>query len=81
MCIRDRGCAICKQTGWIEVLGAGIVHPNVLSAAGIDPQVYSGFAFGLGLDRFAILKYGIDDIRDFYSDDVRFLQQFRQEED
>ena len=76
-----KGCAICKQTGWIEVLGAGIVHPNVLSAAGIDPQVYSGFAFGLGLDRFAILKYGIDDIRDFYSDDVRFLQQFRQEED
>lgn len=76
-----KGCAICKNTGWIEVLGAGIVHPNVLSAAGIDPSVYSGFAFGLGLDRFAILKYGIDDIRDFYSDDVRFLQQFRQEED
>ncbi len=76
-----KGCAICKNTGWIEVLGAGIVHPNVLSAAGIDPSVYSGFAFGLGLDRFAILKYGIDDIRDFYSDDVRFLQQFRQEDD
>ena len=76
-----KGCPLCKHTGWIEVLGAGIVHPNVLSAAGIDPSVYSGFAFGLGLDRFAILKYGIDDIRDFYSDDVRFLQQFRQEED
>ncbi|MDR0899775.1 MAG: phenylalanine--tRNA ligase subunit alpha [Lactobacillaceae bacterium] len=63
---------------WIEVLGAGMVHPNVLSMSGIDPQKYSGFAFGLGPDRFAMIKYGIDDIRNFYLDDVRFLEQFRQ---
>lgn len=76
-----KGCPVCKYTGWIEVLGAGMVHPNVLNNAGVDSNVYSGFAFGLGLDRFAILKYGIDDIRDFYTNDIRFLQQFRQEED
>ncbi|MDF7683106.1 phenylalanine--tRNA ligase subunit alpha [Lactobacillus sp. ESL0679] len=75
-----KGCAICKYTGWIEVLGAGMVHPNVLENAGIDSSVYGGFAFGVGLDRFAILKYGIDDIRDFYTNDVRFLEQFRKEE-
>ena len=75
-----KGCSICKETGWIEVLGAGMVHPNVLENAGIDSNVYGGFAFGLGLDRFAILKYGVDDIRDFYTNDVRFLAQFRQEE-
>ena len=75
-----KGCAICKYTGWIEVLGAGMVHPNVLENAGVDSTVYGGFAFGLGLDRFAILKYGIDDIRDFYTNDVRFLEQFRKEE-
>ena len=75
-----KGCSICKYTGWIEVLGAGMVHPNVLKNAGVDPNVYGGFAFGVGLDRFAILKYGIDDIRDFYTNDVRFLEQFSKEE-
>ncbi len=75
-----KGCAICKYTGWIEVLGAGMIHPNVLENAGVDSSVYSGFAFGVGLDRFAILKYGIDDIRDFYTNDVRFLEQFSREE-
>lgn len=75
------GCPVCKYTGWIEVLGAGMVHPNVIRNAGLDPEVYGGFAFGLGLDRFAILKYGVDDIRDFYTNDIRFLTQFRQEED
>lgn len=71
-----QGCSVCKQSGWIEVLGAGMVHPNVLTMAGIDPKVYGGFAFGLGPDRFAMLKYGVDDIRDFYLNDVRFLSQF-----
>ena len=75
-----KGCSICKYTGWIEVLGAGMVHPNVLENAGVDSNVYGGFAFGVGLDRFAILKYGIDDIRDFYTNDVRFLEQFSKEE-
>ena len=75
-----KGCSICKYTGWIEVLGAGMVHPNVIENAGIDSNVYGGFAFGVGLDRFAILKYGIDDIRDFYTNDVRFLEQFSMEE-
>ncbi|WP_125703001.1 phenylalanine--tRNA ligase subunit alpha [Lacticaseibacillus daqingensis] len=74
-----KGCAICKYSGWIEVLGAGMVHPNVLNAAGVDADVYGGFAFGLGPDRFAMLKYGIDDIRSFYQGDVRFLSQFQQE--
>lgn len=74
-----KGCAICKYSGWIEVLGAGMVHPNVLNAAGVDADVYGGFAFGLGPDRFAMLKYGIDDIRSFYQGDVRFLTQFQQE--
>lgn len=74
-----KGCAICKYSGWIEVLGAGMVHPNVLTNAGVDPEVYGGFAFGLGPDRFAMLKYGIDDIRSFYQGDQRFLSQFQQE--
>ncbi|MCH5463411.1 phenylalanine--tRNA ligase subunit alpha [Secundilactobacillus sp. HBUAS58055] len=71
-----KGCAVCKYTGWIEVLGAGMVHPNVLNMAGVDSEVYGGFAFGLGPDRFAMLKYGVDDIRNFYLNDVRFLTQF-----
>ena len=71
-----KGCAICKHTGWIEVLGAGMVHPNVLKMSGVDPEEYGGFAFGLGLDRFTMLKYGVDDIRNFYQNDVRFLNQF-----
>lgn len=74
------GCRICKYTGWIEVLGAGLVHPNVLRNSGVDPDVYSGFAFGVGPDRFAMLKYGVEDIRDFYQNDVRFLKQFKGEE-
>lgn len=73
-----KGCAVCKNTGWIEVLGAGMVHPNVLEMAGVDSKVYGGFAFGLGPDRFAMLKYGVDDIRQFYLNDVRFLEQFSQ---
>jgi phenylalanyl-tRNA synthetase alpha chain len=74
-----KGCAVCKYSGWIEVLGAGMVHPNVLTAAGVDPEVYGGFAFGVGPDRLAMLKYGVDDIRSFYTDDVRFLEQFHTE--
>ena len=75
-----KGCSICKQTGWIEILGSGMVHPNVLRAAGVDPDVYGGFAFGLGQDRIAMLKYGIEDIRSLYTNDIRFLKQFTGEE-
>ncbi|WP_419881878.1 phenylalanine--tRNA ligase subunit alpha [Peribacillus sp. B-H-3] len=73
-----KGCSVCKGTGWIEILGAGIVHPNVLEMAGFDPEKYSGFAFGMGPERIAMLKYGIDDIRHFYTNDIRFLKQFEQ---
>ncbi|ASN05050.1 phenylalanine--tRNA ligase subunit alpha [Virgibacillus necropolis] len=72
------GCSVCKQTGWIEILGAGMVHPKVLEMAGYDSTVYSGFAFGMGPDRIAMLKYGIDDIRQFYTNDIRFLKQYHQ---
>lgn len=71
-----KGCDICKGTGWIECLGAGMVHPNVLKMSGVDPEKYTGFAFGLGPDRFAMLKYGVTDIRDFYLNDMRFVTQF-----
>lgn len=71
-----KGCRVCKGTGWIEVLGAGMVHPNVLSNCGIDPEVYSGFAFGMGLDRIVMLKYDIDDLRLMFENDKRFLEQF-----
>ena len=71
-----KGCNLCKQTGWIEVLGSGIVHPNVLKMNGYDPEKYSGFAFGTGLDRLAMFKYGITDSRLLYQNDVRFLEQF-----
>lgn len=70
------GCSVCKGTGWIEILGAGMVHPNVLEMAGYDSKEYTGFAFGMGPERIAMLKYGIDDIRHFYTNDVRFLKQF-----
>ncbi len=70
------GCRICSHTGWIEILGAGMVHPKVLQYCGIDPEVYSGFAFGMGLDRITNLKYGIDDIRLLFENDIRFLKQF-----
>ena len=73
---QGKGCRVCKGTGWLEVLGAGMVHPNVLQACGIDTDKYQGFAFGLGVDRFAMLKYGIDNIKLFYENDVRFLKQF-----
>ncbi len=71
-----KGCQICKNEGWIEILGAGMVHPNVLRNCGIDPEVYSGFAFGMGIERIAMLKYGIEDIRLLYENDLRFLAQF-----
>ena len=71
-----KGCSLCKQTGWIEVLGAGIVHPNVLKMNGYDPEEYGGFAFGTGLERLAMFKYGIPDMRYLYSNDIRFLSQF-----
>ncbi len=71
-----KGCRLCKNEGWIEILGAGMVHPNVLRNCGIDPDVYSGFAFGMGIERIAMLKYHIDDIRMFYDNDIRFLEQF-----
>src|SRR5436853_6805397 len=70
------GCRVCKGTGWIELGDSGMVHPNVLETVGIDPEEFSGFAFGLGIDRMAALMYGIDDIRLLYENDVRFLEQF-----
>lgn len=74
-----KGCNICKGTGWIEVLGSGLVHPNVLRAGGFDPEVYTGYAFGMGVERLVMLKYGVEDIRHFYTNDVRFLKQFNKE--
>jgi phenylalanyl-tRNA synthetase alpha chain len=71
-----RGCSVCGGSGWLEILGAGMVHPNVFKAVGYDPERYTGFAFGMGVERIAMLKYGIDDIRLFFENDVRFLSQF-----
>ena len=71
-----KGCRFCKGSGWIEILGCGMVHPHVLEMCGIDPEVYSGFAFGVGLERIALLKYEIDDMRLLYENDIRFLRQF-----
>jgi len=71
-----KGCRMCKGSGWIEILGCGMVHPNVLSECGIDPEIYSGFAFGMGVDRITMLKYEIDDIRLFFENDMRFIEQF-----
>ena len=71
-----KGCSLCKQTGWIEVLGAGMVHPNVLEMSGYDSTKYQGFAFGTGMDRFAMFKYGIPDIRTIYGNDIRFIEEF-----
>ena len=70
------GCRTCKQSGWLELLGSGVVHPKVLAGCGIDPDVYSGFAFGIGLDRMTMLRYGIDDLRLLFENDLRFLNQF-----
>lgn len=75
MC-EGKGCKTCSGTGWLEILGAGMVDPNVLRGVGIDPEIYTGFAFGMGVERLAMLKYAIDDIRLFFNDDVRFLKQF-----
>jgi phenylalanyl-tRNA synthetase alpha chain len=71
-----KGCSVCKQSGWVELIPCGMVHPEVLRQGGVDPNVYSGFAFGLGLSRLVMMKYGIDDIRLLLSSDIRFLQQF-----
>ncbi len=71
-----KGCRVCKNSGWLEILGSGMVHPNVLSACGIDPEIYTGYAFGLGIDRTAMMRYGVSDIRDFFENDYRFLEQF-----
>ena len=75
-----KGCSLCKGTGWIELLGAGMVHPNVLISNGYDPEKYSGFAFGTGIDRLAMMKYNIPDIRLMYTNDIRFLKQFDRKE-
>jgi phenylalanyl-tRNA synthetase alpha chain len=72
-----RGCRVCKHTGWLEISGCGMVHPNVLTASGIDPERYTGYAFGAGIDRLAMLRYGVNDLRLFFDNDLRFLRQFR----
>ena len=71
-----KGCSMCKGEGWIEILGCGMVHPKVLENCGIDSERYTGFAFGIGLERIAMMRYGIDDMRLLYENDLRFLKQF-----
>jgi phenylalanyl-tRNA synthetase alpha chain len=71
------GCRTCKHTGWLEIAGCGMVHPNVLKASGVDPERYTGYAFGAGIDRLAMLRYGVNDLRLFFENDLRFLRQFR----
>jgi phenylalanyl-tRNA synthetase alpha chain len=73
---RGKGCRVCKQTGWLEILGCGMVHPNVLAAAGIDSERWQGYAFGMGIERLAMLRYGVDDLRLFFENDLQFLKQF-----
>ncbi|WP_370297661.1 phenylalanine--tRNA ligase subunit alpha [Ammoniphilus sp. YIM 78166] len=73
---KGKGCRVCKETGWLEILGSGMVHPKVLEMSGYDSEKYTGFAFGMGVERIAMLKYGIEDIRHFYNNDIRFLRQF-----
>ena len=73
---KGKGCRVCKNSGWLEILGSGMVNPKVLEAGGIDPKKYQGFAFGIGLERVTMLKYGIDDLRAFFENDIRFLEQF-----
>jgi phenylalanyl-tRNA synthetase alpha chain len=77
-CVRCRGegCSLCSRTGWLEIMGCGMVHPVVLENGGYDPEQYSGFAFGMGPERIAMLKHGIEDIRYFWGNDLRFLEQF-----
>ena len=77
MYVTGKGCSVCKKEGYIELLGCGMVHPKVLENCGIDSDKYTGFAFGFGLDRIAMLKYGITDLRLMYENDVRFLNQFK----
>ncbi len=72
-----KGCGVCKQVGWIEIMPGGVPHPNVLKAAGLDPQLWSGFYINIGLDRLVMMRYGIDDVRLFHSADLRFLEQFK----
>jgi phenylalanyl-tRNA synthetase alpha chain len=72
-----KGCQLCKHTGWLEILGCGMIDPNVLENVGIDPEKYTGYAFGMGMERIAMLKYGINDIRLFYGNDIRFIRQFK----
>ncbi|MGO9994103.1 MAG: phenylalanine--tRNA ligase subunit alpha [Steroidobacteraceae bacterium] len=73
---RSKGCRVCKQTGWLEILGCGMIHPNVLAAAGIDSEHWQGYAFGMGIERLAMLRYGVDDLRLFFENDLQFLKQF-----
>jgi phenylalanyl-tRNA synthetase alpha chain len=73
---RGAGCRVCKQTGWLEILGCGMIHPNVLAAAGIDSEQWQGYAFGMGIERVTMLRYGVDDLRLFFENDVQFLKQF-----
>lgn len=75
---QGKGCRVCEHSGWLEILGCGMVHPNVLSYSGLDPKEYSGFAFGIGIDRLAMLRYAIDDLRVLFDNDSRFLEQFKQ---
>lgn len=75
MC-EGKGCRICSRTGWLEVMGCGMVHPRVLELSGIDSEKYTGFAFGMGVERLAMLRYGVNDLRLFFENDLRFLKQF-----
>ncbi len=72
-----KGCNVCKYTGWLEILGCGMVHPNVLESCNIDSQKYTGFAFGMGIERLAMLKYQVNDLRLYFENDIRFLDQFK----
>lgn len=74
---KGEGCNVCKQTGWLEILGCGMIDPNVLKASGINPEVYSGFAFGMGIERIAMLKFDVKDLRTYFTNDIRFLSQFK----
>ncbi|RYG30461.1 MAG: phenylalanine--tRNA ligase subunit alpha, partial [Chitinophagaceae bacterium] len=74
---KGKGCNVCKKTGWVEILGCGMVHPKVLENCGIDPEKYTGFAFGMGVERVTMLKYEVKDLRLFSENDIRFLQQFK----
>ena len=70
------GCRLCKYTGWLEILGCGMVHPNVLRGCNVDPEEYTGYAFGMGVERMAMLRYGVTDLRQFFENDLEFLRQF-----